>query len=275
MIERTSLWDIMKPFDPSLFLGLNALLGYLSGADHVLKNMPGADPKGGLLLADHKKNYLIYFQVLHQECIRLDLAMSGKTAKRLVDKLSQDTVTHADPVALSDEFKLRLTDEIQLRVFYSIEPSKQWLLSDENIISSSVADSFPSAVRDIRDAAHCLAFDCWIASVFHSMRVLEIGLNALARNLGVPCDPKNWEPLIRDIETKIAEIDKTLTKEERLTIGKFNAGAAAQFRYFKNAWRNHVVHVRDTYDEADADKVFRSVNDFMIHLATELKGDRV
>ena len=36
---------------------------------------------------------------------------------------------------------------------------------------------------------------------------------------------------------------------------QFYSETATQFRYFKNAWRNHVSHSNATYDEAQAEKI--------------------
>jgi len=45
------------------------------------------------------------------------------------------------------------------------------------------------------------------------------------------------------------------------------AQAATQFFYFKNAWRNHVAHARDIYDNEQAELIFNHVGDFMRFLA--------
>ena len=52
---------------------------------------------------------------------------------------------------------------------------------------------------------------------------------------------------------------------------KFYSSAAIQFRYFKDAWRNHVSHGRDTYDEREAYSIWNHVKEFMQTLANELK----
>ena len=106
------------------------------------------------------------------------------------------------------------------------------------------------------------------------MRILEIGLAILAKQLGVSSDQANWQNIIDQIEKELAEFEKKATRRQRATTLKFYSGAAVQFRYFKDAWRNHVAHVRDVYDEEDAERIFRSVKDFMIQLATELKEKR-
>mgnify|MGYP001585324592 CR=1 FL=1 len=77
----------------------------------------------------------------------------------------------------------RLSDEVESYRFFYVEKDRQQYLANENLFGEQVAKAFPSAEADIQDAGRCLAFNRWTASVFHSMRVLEIGLNALAKEL--------------------------------------------------------------------------------------------
>jgi hypothetical protein len=47
-----------------------------------------------------------------------------------------------------------------------------------------------------------------------------------------------------------------------------------QFRYFKDAWRNHVDHGREHYDEHQADTILTHTIDFMVFLVEAgLKGE--
>jgi hypothetical protein len=179
MIGLTSLWDIMKPFNPSKFLEIASLLGSLSASDKALRLFPNVEIGGGLLSDDYKRKYAMYFQALQGDCVHLNLPMSAKAASRLAEKASEPRVTHADLVQLSDDLERRLVDEMQSMVFFSIKPDKQHLLSDANLFGDSVAEAFPSAAYDITHAGRCLALDQWTASVFHSMRVLEVGLQVL------------------------------------------------------------------------------------------------
>ena len=104
------------------------------------------------------------------------------------------------------------------------------------------------------------------------MRVLEKGLHAFADHLGVPftipVELQNWQNIIEPIEKEISQREKTLprgtAKSEEL---KFLSGAAAQFRYFKEAWRNHVAHSRVTYDDIEALRIMSHVHQFMDELA--------
>ncbi len=135
--------------------------------------------------------------------------------------------------------------------------------------------AFPSARVDITDASRCYALGLSNACVFHCMAVLQYGLHALANKLGVAfpwsIQLENWQNIIEKIEGEIREIQKTKksdTKDEDL---KFYSESAVQFRYFKDAWRNHVMHGRERYDPHQAQSILTHVGDFMELLSSRLK----
>lgn len=133
-----------------------------------------------------------------------------------------------------------------------------------------VADRFPEAIQDIAAACRCYALDEWTACVFHCMRVLEHGLGAMGREVELDPDAmklENWKNVIDQIERAIRSMEalpKSTQKSERLRV---LSAAAADFRYFKDAWRNHVSHSRVTYDERETHKVLGHVQTFMEQLA--------
>ena len=47
----------------------------------------------------------------------------------------------------------------------------------------------------------------------------------------------------------------------------FYSGAAKDFRYFKNAWRNHSQHLHEHYEASEARTILDHVKAFMMHLA--------
>ncbi len=101
------------------------------------------------------------------------------------------------------------------------------------------------------------------------MCVLEVGLDSLASALGLPSRQANWDTILRDIEEKIKAIGPAsgaTWKEDK----EFYSGAALEFRFFKDAWRNHVAHARARYNEGEAAHIFEHVKAFMRHLSTRL-----
>jgi hypothetical protein len=136
-------------------------------------------------------------------------------------------------------------------------------------------DKFPNAVDDMSGASRCFALEEWDASVFHAMRVLEHGLRWLAaqfQNLTLKkaVEFENWESIIGNIQARIDEELRSsaprLPKRDADLV--FYGRAAAELRYFKDAWRNHVMHVRNVpYEEGTAGGVINHVASFMSVLA--------
>jgi hypothetical protein len=181
-----------------------------------------------------------------------------KEAPLMADTLRRD---------LSTKLFLAITDEAAIQLFENSAPF------DSEIVS--VNDRFPDAVYDIQEAANCLALSRPTASVCHLMRVLEVGLFALAEDLDVPWPNRNdWQDVINAIEGKIKLFEKgsgPLPSDWR-DKRQFYADAATQFTHFKDGWRNHAMHFRAVYDDAKAEIIFRSVQDFMRVLATRLSS---
>jgi hypothetical protein len=160
---------------------------------------------------------------------------------------------------LKDQFIYRYPDE-KARVF------KEWKTDWADVI-----EKFPSAVRDVLSSVDLWAMGHPTASVFHSMRILEHGLRALASRVGRTFDIQNWQNIIDEIESEIRDRAKKLprgsAKNEEL---KFLAEAAKEFTYFKDGWRNYVSHNRSDYDEYQARSVFEHVRTFMTVLSSQL-----
>jgi hypothetical protein len=182
------------------------------------------------------------------------------------------------------ELRDAIDSGLLMRRFYHIPPDKVEYYHDPlfnekpDSFITQISLTFPSAAEEFREAEMCFATGRNTACVFHLMRGIEFGLRTLARRLKVKLprkrhiDLEDWGNLINEIEGKIAEIEKTrkrtLQREKDLM---FYHGAASQFRHFKNAWRNHVMHTRASYGEDDAAKVMRHVREFMLHISTRLK----
>jgi hypothetical protein len=134
---------------------------------------------------------------------------------------------------------------------------------------------FPSCAEDIREAGRCFALERYTACVFHAMGILQVGLYALADECKVRFPFKielaDWENVIAGIEKYIKDIHALPKSDHKDADLKFYSSLATQFRYFKNAWRNHVAHLREEYDKDQAHSILIHVRDFMEQAATRLK----
>jgi hypothetical protein len=162
--------------------------------------------------------------------------------------------------------------EMSTHLFLRVLPERADFYEQPDLFGAEVADNFPSASRDTQQAGSCYATDRNTACVMHLMRVLELGLNALADKLHVRFERREWENVINDLEAEVKKINGPHAGADWRQKQQFYGEAAKDFRYFKNAWRNHAMHAREHYDAPEARMIFDHVKSFMIHLAdNELK----
>jgi hypothetical protein len=165
-----------------------------------------------------------------------------------------------------------IEDQLKRRQFIFVPVSKsEYYDAPNKIFSQAILDAFPTVKDEMVEACRSYATERNTASVFHSMGILQKGLYALAAELGVDfpegIELENWQNVIDRIEAKIREKEKALKKgQEKDATLKFYSQAAVQFRYFKDAWRNHVAHLREVYDPDQAHSILMHVRDFMKEL---------
>jgi hypothetical protein len=223
-----------------------------------------------LLINDSVKNDLLKgVEFLSTELGSVGLPLTQRSATRFLSVLKADRFNEYKS-SLQD-IHTRIHDELPA-IELLIIPAAQvpYYVSAGEWIGPDVTAKFPSVSMEAEEASKCYALCRSTACVFHLMRILEIGLNSLAHSLSVSFQRRNWENIIGDIEAEIRNIGPTRGpswKDEE----QFYAGAALQFRYFKNAWRNHVMHIRDVYSQDKSHEIMNHVQEFMNHLATRIE----
>lgn len=212
---------------------------------------------------------------LQQQFEVLELRTSQDILQQSCCKFREKNVT-ALLVQSEIEFLDRTaTSELGNRLFLFIPPERaryHWAgVGDPAKVpfNTSYLTKFPDALADMRAACNCYSVGEFTASVFHLMRMAELALRELATELNITnTDLEQWKNIIDQIESEIRKLEqqpKTQQRNERLaTYSK----AAAQFWYFKNAWRNHVSHARASYDETQVLEILRAVESLMDHLSS-------
>lgn len=200
---------------------------------------------------------------------------TGRCSERIAIKIREAESAKPKLSAMILELRNRINDEIRKHVFMYIPAEQAKYHNHFGLFGQDVRNRFPKANKEITEAGNCYAADNWTATVFHLMRAMEFGLRALARRLKVrlpkPIELEEWARIIVAIEKEILKIEQMPKTRKRERDLEFYHGAASQFRHFKNAWRNHVMHTRSFYDEEEAGIVMRHVGEFMRHIATRLK----
>ena len=156
---------------------------------------------------------------------------------------------------------------------------------------SKVFNTFESARFDSEQVALCLVAGASTAAVFHMMRVVEWGVRALGKDLGLrkikdvmkpkpggslktpkikltPIENATWEKIRDQLRGKV---DKRLSKlrpgpaKDRKSA--YYGSLLEDFNGFKDAWRNHVMHSRFECKNGDELRVMAHVDRFMKSLA--------
>jgi hypothetical protein len=238
----------------------------------ILRNRP--------LSRDHFDDLIKQLTQLRAKCAEIGMDVSADIVSQAIQHFIkfEPSVTYVLVQARAGEMFRSFNAELRNHAFYRLLPDRAKFfvprVPDDKykpIFGTDVEAKFPDALYDINEAGRCLATERNTACVLHLMRVLEIGLQALAVKFSVSFDHKNWENIIAEIEKAIGQISKAPTKPANWKADEEKySDIAKEFRYLKNAWRNHVMHIRQKYDFEEALGVFRHVCEFTQHMAATI-----
>jgi hypothetical protein len=189
-------------------------------------------------------------------CQELGLVMTMRQLERLLESIrSKKNVNLVR--RWMETLGLRLTDELQDKLFFYIPSKAAKRYLDEKPFGEAVAEKFPDLTEEIAEASKCLALDRFTACVFHLMRTLDPLVRRFCQQLGAK-EVNSWGPMLTNIQ---AEIDLLRPDDERR---RAYHEAAIHLRNVKDAWRNPTMHeVKQAYTEEEADRVFNNVKDFV------------
>ena len=149
---------------------------------------------------------------------------------------------------------------------------------EPNLFGPQVRRSFPDATKEITEAGNCYATGNYTACVFHLMRAVEHGARAMVKALRVrrrlshPVELCQWGELLTAMEhglrTTATGRRKSVAVSEK---SEFFNHAVAQFRNFKDAWRNNVAHTKKRYKPGETKDILDNTRQFMQHLALRIK----
>jgi hypothetical protein len=185
-----------------------------------------------------------------------------------VDRLDGKLDRGIHPLILCNELEHlnnRVMDELKNHYYYPVTTYFAGLYSDSAPFGVEFFDQFPSARTDSIEAGRCLALGQGTATVFHLMRVMEVALKVLGRELGITYAP-SWEAYLTQINNKISakHSTKSISWKKKESIYRDIMGDLIAV---KMAWRNPTMHIVRQYDFNEANTVYLSVNAFMRRMA--------
>lgn len=188
-------------------------------------------------------------------CVRLGLKTTQLSLRRAVD----------DPPRTAREFEIytgMLMDELKSQLFLFVPAERANFYQTDLVLPG-----FTVASAELIRSGNCFAAAEYTASVFHAMRAVEVGLDAVRLNLGLPAreiNERSWGNICNDIRRGISEKGKAWTKiDDYMAIH-------ATLVSLKDAWRNQTMHVAAGYDESDARLILVNTTHFISRLSAKM-----
>jgi hypothetical protein len=194
------------------------------------------------------------------DCSAIGLRLSAICANELAEKLKEE-ITFGERSSILDILQGRIKDEMNTQLFLYIPTERVWSYDQKELFGQGVNNKFPEAQFDITEAGNCYTAGRGTAAVFHLMRVMELAVQKLGDKLGVTLvQEKNWQVILDGVDKAIKALPKSPTKVAM-------SQATASLYAVKVAWRNEVMHPKETYTLEEAENLIRLVKMFMQQLA--------
>ena len=240
------------------------------------QELPGGDEP---FIADARNRVADTLQSLSGHLSDVGAQSAWVAAERLVNRLrNPDTfISFVQLRNWMNDVESRFADHLSFIRLFVVRGEQLPLLGHPtDLLGEQAASRFTSAWFDCEEAAKCLCVQRPTASVFHAMRMLEIGIKAFASNLGIP-DPikpseRNWGLMLRAIKAKI---DTQFPSSVRMpgSSGAFLESIYVTLDAVKNPWRNAVMHVEGVYTDDEARFILVNVINLLQKMSTGFNED--
>ena len=249
-----SWWD-MERFSAATFQQLVTGLVFLISQIENLSNIAGGeDVEAG----DLAIKFIPNVTELRAECEKLGLKVSVASADEFI--CLADLMTVKTLVQHLRQLESVVHNEMKSHKFFWVDESSYY--DQRQPFGSRVAVWFPELQYDITEAGNCIAFDRGTASVFHLMRVLEVGVQRFGTRLGVLLTSEmNWQQILDQVNPAI----KAMKAKDQQTIAI--SQVAAHLYTVKVSWRNPTMHPTSKYTLEEAKDIYQNVKTFMGSLA--------
>lgn len=265
-----SLWDMLKLDAASFYYAMSGL--------QFVRSMIETNNDSNLVRSPLSQ---IYRDGVSGRCAELrtqfealQVQMTCMSLDRLIDNAVKPTFSYEDLACAVKDIDERLKDELELTSVYVLDDAKvKYFDAGQDLLGKEVASKFQSASFEIDEAGKCVALHRYTASVFHLMRVMEIGIRAFARCLKIP-DPikpaeRNWGAILTDLKKGIDTRWPT-TATRMHGDGALFESLYASLDAVKNPWRNATMHVENKYTGDEAISIMNAVESFMKRLAARM-----
>jgi hypothetical protein len=226
---------------------------------------------------EEKERFRSIINVIERDCVQHNLVRSRDRFVHFRNHIiSNQKSSYNELLNQFDVLKEAIFDDIRAEYFYHYPADKVAVYLARSREWEAAIRKFPSIREEVDAATDCYALAYNTASVFHSMRIAEYGLRALARERSVtfpkhPLEWAEWQTILEQIEKRVRTAISSMSRgPSKDAASAFYSGALGQFHAFKDVYRNAVMHVRRNYDELDALRAINQVRDFMNGLSSKI-----
>jgi hypothetical protein len=202
----------------------------------------------------------------------LDLA---RQAKRILNKSAEPDVPDEAMKALVEDFRRAFEDKThELRIVIIGQGDTDLFMNAAKHLCGILHADLSVSTEELDLAGRCLALGLSTACVAHAMRSAEASLHALSRRLGISfvgsIELQDWKVLTDNIKSEISKLEQQARSQAKSDALKWLSELILPADAFRNAWRNHVAHAREKYEEDEARKIISHVADYLRHLSSGL-----
>jgi hypothetical protein len=271
--ELVSLWDMLEFDAGDFFTQTDRLARIWSALGALPKQLAQGGASDDLRLTDDPnceewvKKIVSYVRGTHNDllsdlvepCRTLGLDSAVAQIERILGTMTHPSgCTIAELTGMVNDLRQRIYDQLKQRFFLFVPIEKAKYYSDKELFGVEVEDKLPEAIYDIAEAGKCLALGRSTATVCHLMRVVEVGVVALAKKLSATIKTDQpWGAILREVDDAV----KALKASGTDVLGYMSVSAS--LHAVKEAWRNPAMHSKSKYTEEEAEEIFNASRTFM------------
>ncbi len=266
----STLWDVAKEFEYLYSLICRELTQQIE--QWIVEN-----ESDNSVIPTESKEALFGLDLIEDAAKKFELERTVYRLSRF-RRTVEEAQTYSNLALLSGfemrELRAAFEDDLSERFLLILERAKAPYWRQRELCGPEVFAKFRSIRADVMAAGSCYATENNTACVFHLMRATEALIRTLAKHLEVilphEIEYADWKAIKDAIDAKLTKLRNTDRGTLRETEIDFYANAAERCQYFKELWRDKIMHSRVSCTEHKALDVLTRFKDFAQLLAQRL-----
>jgi hypothetical protein len=282
-----SLWDVYQIYAHNLLKVFDELRDIEIKISSALPNLPDEDEARTL-----SGQFLQGLADIEGACERLELASSQKQAHRIHEFIAGKITPGGLIAPMLSELRRRVREDLEDHAYFYVSEQvvRKCFVRDAEglyqpkvaceLMDASVVARFPAASDDIEATYSCFAYGCYPASMFHLMRIVEVGVLKVAKIARMKDMRPSWGAVLGHVEkivlrTKYEDVARDVRPHLKML-----GALLPQMQAIQRSWRNKFTHVEDKIipmelgiTEPIAIEILTAVEAFMRQLSHDLPPD--